>query len=495
VELRHYQTRAIDEVRRKMAAGVKRICLIAPCGSGKTVVASEIVRRAVERKRRIVFLAHRRELIDQSVEKLSRFGVSAGVIMADDDRADALADVQVASIQTLARRVGPSERIPHLHRVPPADVVIVDECHHAASDSYRKVLAAWPDAVVLGLTATPWRSDKIGLRGLFDESVVVATYDQLMDEGSLVRYDAFAYDAPDLHNVAVVAGEYNQKQLGLATNTTVLVGNVVSEYLKHARGRRTIVFAVNIEHSNNLVAQFNASGVPAQHVDFNTPKREREASIRAFADGDVQVLSSVAIFTEGWDCPAAEVAILARPTLSLSLFLQMAGRVLRPSLGKERALLHDHGGNFLRHGLVEEERDYSLTVTPKRTVALHTCPLCCQIFSFIRDDGTCPKCDELIAPPREVREAQERRAKEQLEGERLAAEEIKQRRAEAAAKASTPARVAEYLRLREMQQRKGYKPGWVGMRFKAIFGHWPKFSEAELAGARAAAAPFSRKSA
>ncbi len=492
MQLRAYQQAAIDELRQKMAAGVKRICVIAPTGAGKTIIASEIVRRANERNRRVVFLAHRKELIDQSVDKLLRFGIFSGVVMAKDSREDDQFATQVCSVQTLARRVGPSERTPHADRLPPADVVIVDECHHAASDSYRRVLSAWPGAIIVGLTATPWRSDKIGLRGMYDDTVVVATYTDLIAEGSLVGYDPFAYDAPDLHDMPVTAGDYNQKALSLACNTEVLIGNIVGEYLKHGNRKRAIVFAVNIDHSLNLVEQFNAAGVPAAHVDFNTPKRERAAAIAAFERGEITVLSSVSIFTEGWDCPAAEVCILARPTQSLALFIQMIGRVVRPFPGKLRALIHDHGGNFLRHGLLEDPRDYSLSVTPKRQIDLHTCPICCAIFGQIRDDGTCPKCGELIAPPREVREAQARREKELIEGERLAAEEIKRRREEAAHGASTPRKVAEFLRLKEIQERKGYKPNWVGFRFRAIFGHWPKFSAREIAGGEAAKVPFSR---
>lgn len=493
MELRPYQTKAIDQVRLKMAAGTKRICVVAATGAGKTIIFSEIVRLALARKRRVVILVHRKELVDQTLDKLMRFGIVAGVIRANDSRRDDSFDVQVCSVQTLARRVGPSERLPHAERLPPADVAIVDECHHAASDSYRRVLAAWPGAVVLGFTATPWRSDKIGLRGMYDDTVLVATYAELRAEGALVPYEPFAYDAPDLHNVPIVAGDYNQKQLGLAANTDVLVGNIVDEYRKHTPGKRAIVFAVNIEHSTHLVAEFEAAGFPAHHIDFATPKRERELAIAAFARGDVKVLSSVAIFTEGWDCPAAEVVILARPTQSLSLFIQMIGRGLRPAPGKACAVINDHGGNFLRHGLLEDERDYSLTTTPKRQIDLHTCPICRAIFGQIRDDGSCPKCNELIAPPREVREAQARREKERLEGERLNAEQIKERRAVAAGHASKAEKIAEFLRLKQVAHVRGYKPGWVGHRFKILFGHWPVFSANDLAGKEPARVPFAVK--
>jgi DNA repair protein RadD len=503
LQLRDYQLRALDEVRRKMAAGVKRICVVSPTGSGKTIMFCEITRLAIERKRRVVVLAHRKELIDQSVDKLLRFGIFSGVVMAQDSRRDDYFDVQVCSIQTLARRVGPSDRMPRTDRLPPADVVIVDECHHAPSDSYRKVLAAWPDAVVLGFTATPWRTDKIGLRGLFDDSLLVATYAELMERGHLVYYDAFAYDAPDLHDVKMVAGEYNQRELGLACNTQVLVGSIVREYLTHARGRRAIVFPVNIEHSRSLVREFQSAGVVAEHVDCDTPKLERERILAGLGSGAITVVSSVGVLTEGFDCPAVEVVILGRPTQSLSLHLQMIGRGLRPADGKGRALIHDHAGNLLRHGFPEDERDYSLTVTPKRTRDLHTCPICCAIFGSVKADGTCPKCGELIAPPREPGDSgAAREDKEQIEGERLSAEQIRLLRDRGlradltdaqvarASRASTTEKKAEYLRLLEVVRLRGFQKGFAGHKFREVFGHWPNYSPAQLEGVTPASKPF-----
>lgn len=503
IELRPYQERALDEVRREMAKGTKRICVTSPTGSGKTIMFCKIIKLATDRKRRVVVLVHRRELIDQTLDKLSRFGIFAGVIMAKDSRTDPYFDVQVCSIQTLARRVGPSERLPHSERLPPADVVITDECHHAPSDSYRRVLAAWPEAVVLGFTATPWRTDKIGLRGLFDASVLVASYADLMRDGFLAPYDAWAYDSPDLHDVPIVAGEYNQRLLGLAANTKVLVGSVVKEYVTHALGKRALLFPVNIEHSKHLVQEFQSAGVRAEHLDCDTPKLERKQLLDDFGAGKIAVVSSVGVLTEGFDDPGAEVAILARPTMSLSLHLQMIGRVLRPAPGKTRAMIVDHAGNLLRHGLPDDERDYSLTVTPKRTRDLHTCPICCAVFGQIRKDGTCPKCGELIAPPSSAGgEGSTREEKEQVAGHRLSADEIRELRGRGlredltdaqvakAARASSAEKKAEYLRLLAVVERKGFQKGFAGHKFREVFGHWPNYSEEQLAGVVPATKPF-----
>src|SRR5262249_47583458 len=162
---------------------------------GKTILASESIRSATSKGKRVVVIAHRKELIDQTVGKLDRFNVRAGAIMADDPRTDAQLPVQVCTIQTLARRVD---------WLPPADLVIVDDVHHAASNSYRAVLDLSPNAIVIGLTATPWRTDRFGLGDYFEGHVVAASYSELMESGALVRYDAYAFDAPDIHDVGTV---------------------------------------------------------------------------------------------------------------------------------------------------------------------------------------------------------------------------------------------------------------------------------------------------
>ena len=313
--LRPYQLHAIAELRRLVREGKRKIVLVIPTGGGKTIVAAEVIRSAVARGKRVLFIAHRKELIDQAVDKLARFGVDAGVIMADDPRADATKMVQVAAIQTLARR---------MDSLPEADIVIYDECHHSTSNTSIDVLAHYASAVVIGLTATPWRTDKVGL-DFFDAHVVAATPSDLMKLGALVDYEPWAFYSPDLDGVDTFAGDFNQGQLGLACNTKVLVCNVVDEYLRHASGKQALCFPVNIVHSKHLVEQFVLRGVKAQHLDCDTPKAERELILAAFAAGVVQVLSSVGVLTEGFDCPVAEVCILVRPTQSLPLCLQMMG--------------------------------------------------------------------------------------------------------------------------------------------------------------------------
>jgi DNA repair protein RadD len=498
VILRPYQSETIAKLRALIASGKRKLVAVAPTGAGKTVIASEIIRGAEAKGSRTLFLAHRKELIDQSFAKLEAFGVRAGVIMASDRRRDDYLLAQVASVQTLRNR---------MDRLPEAKLVIVDECHHSTSQSYRQLIDHYYEAgaVVLGLTATPWPAGRQGLSDIYEDSVLAARMADLMESGSLVRYDAFAYDAPDLHDVKKARGDFDQKALGLACNTEILVGNIVAEYVKHAYGRRAILFPVNVAHSESLVTEFRAAGVAAEHLDCFTPKRERERILAGLASGDVTVVSSVGVLTEGFDCPAADVCILARPTMSLTLFMQMVGRVLRPNHGKIRALIHDHAGNLIRHGFPEDDRDYSLTTTPKRDRELHTCPFCNVVFGALRPDGSCPNCGQLIQEVTE-RESAGRGTKVVVDGKRLTVDEIRAIREDRADKgmrtdltdeqlvrvehASKDARAAEFLRLRDVAIQKNFDRRWPDVQYRNTFGKWPRFDDEYLNTVKPAGAPF-----
>jgi DNA repair protein RadD len=471
--LRPYQLGALEGLRIEIRRGKKRLVLVMPTGGGKTLVACAMIQGAIERGLRVIFIAHRKELIDQTVDKLAQFGITAGVIMGNDPRRDDYLPVQVCSIQTLARRAP---------QLPPGQLIIYDEVHHAAAASSMAVLEHYRDATVIGLTATPWRSDGFGLADWFQTSVVAATYRELFEAGYLVPYDPFAYDAPDLHDVGVVAGEFHQKQLDAACNTSVLVGSVVREYLTHARGRRGILFPVSTVHSRRLVDEFTGAGVAAAHIDYKTPKDQRSKTLRAFAQGEIDIVSSVGILTEGFDLPAAEVCILARPTQSLALHLQMIGRVLRlsPQTGKQRALIHDHAGNLMRHGFPEDDRDYSLTATPKRTLEVRSCPFCSAVYARGNRDGRCPNCRELIQPPTEhsvLDIVATREDKRVVDGERLDRESIR-----AARNLNTPEdkKLAILRDLVMRGQTSGYKPGWAAKQYQLRFGVYPTFSMSEI---------------
>ena len=355
MQLRPYQVEAVDGARAELRRGAKRCLIVLPTGGGKTVVAAEIIHRAEERGSRTLFLAHRRELIVQTSDKLQRFGVRHGIIMAGQPRALQHL-VQVASIQTLAH---------HQDILSKVDLIFFDEAHHAAAGSYTKVLEWFPQARVVGLTATPWRLDGRGLADVFDGHVLVRTPKQLRDEGFLVPVGGWEFEAIDTSRARVQRGDYAVKDLAEEAGKPRVVGDIVEEWQRYAEGKRTVVFCVNIETSKLVAEKFRAAGVAAEHIDGEMATRERAAIVARLRSGETRVVCNCNVLTEGFDCPELEVCVLARPTLSTALYLQMVGRVLRPAQGKTGARIHDHAGCLAAHGHPYANRDYSPEVSTR----------------------------------------------------------------------------------------------------------------------------------
>lgn len=463
--LRDYQLEAIEEAAKLFAQGYKRVLIVAPTGSGKTVIAAEIIRRLRERRNRALFLAAARELIFQTSNKLNDIDVGHGIIMAGVTGKPS--DVQVASVQTLTRRL----------KLPPADLVVIDEADLARAASYEKILAEYPEAHVLGLTATPWRGDGKGLGHLFEASVVAATPRSLMDVGHLVEADGYVFEPLDLEGVKTTAGDFDAEEQGRRATHTAdgarLAGDVVREYLARAAGRRAIAFAVNIEHSKMLAAQFVAAGVPAEHIEGAS--EDREAILGRLRSGETHVVTNCQVLTRGVDIPAVEVAILARATKSVSLYLQMVGRALRPSpaTSKARALILDHAGCVMRrgelvHGLPDAERDYSLTADVQKkskkgdqvaAPAITQCRSCYFVAAGSLD--TCPRCGAVLKQARSQIELVG------AEAQAVAFDEVQK-------KASANLDQVTFLRdLLWKAHEKDWKPKAAEMRFKDRYGFWP----------------------
>lgn len=350
IQFRDYQETAIDAARTLIGNGTKRILINAPTGAGKTVIAAGVVQLAVAKGKTVLFLAHRRELIDQTVSKLVDAGVlNFGVIMAGNRLCNAAAPVQVASIQTLIRR-----------ELPPADLVIIDEAHRSASRSYLSMLANYPRAAVLGLSATPERLDGKGLDDIFSDMIVVETIPNLIEQGYLVKPICYAGPTADLSGVRIKRGDYDEQQLAEAMDKPKLVGDIVATWMRLAKGRQTVAFASSVAHADHIAAEFRAAGVSAAMVSGETKKTEREAVIADWKAGHIQVVANAMIFTEGFDYPELEACILARPTKSVSLFLQCVGRIMRPAPGKADAMVLDHAGCCRMHGPPHIDRAWAL---------------------------------------------------------------------------------------------------------------------------------------
>ena len=382
--LRQYQVDSINDLRKAILKGHKRIVLQLATGGGKTTIASEMIRKANEKGKKCLFLADRIELVEQTSQRLDYEGIEHGIIMGNHERYKPHSVNQVCSPQTLARRP-----------VPRADLVIIDECH-VAYNVHRKMMEAMPNAVFIGLSATPFTK---GLGKMYTNLVIGATTSKLTDEGYLVPVKVFAPSKPDLSKLRTIAGDYDEKELFARVNKPKLVADIVDTWVKRGENRPSIGFAVNVLHSQALCEQFKDRGIRAAHIDAYMPKKEREQIVKDFKDGYIKVLFNVGILDKGFDYPEASCLIMARPTKSLMLYIQQAGRVLRTHSSKEDAIILDHAGNTQAHGFVTDELPQELDDGTKRKVERTTkvqeekgriCPSC----SFVRKkhEYSCPCC-------------------------------------------------------------------------------------------------------
>ncbi len=428
--LRDYQHGAIDRVRRAMQGGARRVCLVIPTGGGKTVIFTEIVRRAVSAGRRALVLAHRAELVEQAYATLARAGLTVGAMCASAEAPpNPFAPVQVASVQTLLAR---RER-------PPADIIICDEAHHfaAGAEEFAALISDYPKAHVVGVTATPERGDGCGLRSCFDALVIGATVQELTDAGHLVPSEVMRPER------ALEPGQ--------------LARSPVDAYAEHAAGRPAIVFVRSVALAESYAQEFSMRGYQAHAISAETPWAERRMWIDAFRRGTVKVLTSVAVLTEGFDAPETSCVILARGCGSAGLYLQMIGRGLRPAPGKSDCVILDLRGVSHEHGKPEDERDYSLDGVGIR----------------LRDPNSyCPVCGVARTPPAPCEacgyapSGEDLAKPDKFTGDPL----VKYAKLRAEADDARAKRLARWIADAE---RKGHKPGAWKHKFNAVYGMWP----------------------
>jgi len=401
-DLRPYQHRAIDDLRNAYRSGARAPLLVAPTGAGKTVILSAITASATARGRRVLILVHRRELIHQASSKLTAAGVEHGNIAAGIQPSKH--PVQVASVQTLVRRLATIDWEPCL--------IIIDEAHHAAAGSWSQILSHWPGALRLGVTATPCRLDGRGLGDTFDALIEGPSVQMLTSAGYLSPARIFAPPiVADLSQLRRRAGDYANDQAAAAMTRPMVTGDAISHYHRLAGAKQAIAFCCNVAHAVSVRDAFETAGISAALLLGGTA--DRDGVVVAFAAGQIRVLVTVDVVSEGFDIPAASVAILLRPTQSLGLYLQQVGRVLRPAPGKDAAIILDHVGNVTRHGFPDQIRQWSLKHGAKRAgssqpaPSVRTCPAC---FAAFRPAPQCPLCGADCAP-------EQRRPMQQVDGE------------------------------------------------------------------------------
>lgn len=450
--LRPHQARAIEMLRQSLAKGNKRVVLQLPTGAGKTRVAAEIVLGARAKLRSVCFTAPAISLIDQTVDAFEKDGVRGiGVIQANHHRTDFMQPVQVASVQSLARR-----NLPH------SDIVIVDECH-AQHKVIRDWMRAEPNKVFIGLSATPWAR---GMGEDWQEIVKPVTMQELIDGGWLSPFRVFAPSHPDLSNVATVAGDYHEGQLSEVMQESRLVADVVETWLRRARGLPTLVFAVDLAHAETLQRQFQAAGVNMGYCDASVDLMERQHLFKQMARGEMAGIVNVGTLTTGVDADVRCV-VMARPTKSEMLFVQCIGRGLRTAPGKDHCLILDHADNHARLGFVTTIGHDALLKgkekpEPRKNEKGETLPRECPSCGAIKARGPCPACG--FEPKRQS----------EIEYEEGQLVEIKPKAAkEPAAKVTMQDKGRFHAELLWLARERGYARGWAAHKYKEKFGVWP----------------------
>lgn len=352
---------------------------------------------AQTKRKRILILAHRSELLDQISGTLREFKVRHGFIAPH--RWHANESVLVGSVFSVARR------LPYL---PKPDLIIIDEAHHAiARSTFGKVLQYWPQAFRIGVTATPQRLSGEPLSDMFDDLIIGPSVQELTTLGALAPYKLFAPSTINVENLHMRGGDYAKNEIEKAADKPTITGDAVNHYRRIADGKRAVAFCCSIEHAKHVAEQFRRSGYASCSIDGTLGIDVRSAIIKDFRDARIQVLTSCDLISEGFDLPAIEAAIMLRPTASLALYIQQAGRSLRPYPGKQHAIILDHAGNTLRHGFPDDPREWTLQgrqnakKTSAPTISVRTCPKC---FAAMRSETmVCIYCGYVFAvSPREI---------------------------------------------------------------------------------------------
>ena len=456
MELREHQIRAVEMLRHSLATGHKRPLLAAPCSFGKTITAAYILKAAVERGKKAIFIADRVKLVDQTISAFEALGLEFGVMQAQHYLTDPSKPIQIASIQTLARR----------NRKPEFDVAIVDECH-TQYDSLTALMDRYDNVPFIGLSATPYSK---GLGKVYDDLIVPITTEQLLDQNYLCPVDYYggrSVNTKGLKLKALPTGgtDWDADALAKATeDDKTLAGDIVKNWLKYGEGQ-TIAFSPSIKHSKHLVDLFLEAGIPAAHIDGYMDEQQRRKLFKAHDEGTITVLSCSRLLNTGYDAPTVRTLIDCFPTKSLIVYQQRAGRIFRTAPGKERAIYLDHAGNVQRHGFAESlvpecldtgeqafKEERQLKEKDEKEAKVRECPACGRQMMGMR----C-KCGYVIP------------FKEQIVTDGSMLGKIEKIKTYSMAEKST-----WYSNLIRYARMKGYSEGWAAHQYRTKMGVWPR---------------------
>lgn len=381
--IRPHQQRAIDMLRQSLARGSRRTVLQAGTGFGKTFVSASIIRSALNKGKRVVFTVPRISLVNQSLAEFEAEDINdIGVIQASHERFDPYAPVQIASLATLRKR----------DFKPDCDLVIVDEAHMEPKVIYEW-MAEKPKMPFIGLTATPWAR---GMGEHWQDLVSPISLSELIEAGYLSPFSVYAPSHPDLSGVGTGAsGDYKENQLSDVMQDSVLVADVVSMWKRYASGLPTLVFAVDLAHAKKIQEQFAQAGIAMGYVECNTDVVERRILLDRMERGEIAGIVSVGTMTTGVDADVRCI-VLARPTKSEALFVQMIGRGLRTAPGKSECIILDHSDNHARLGFVTDIRHEHMPQgkppESKMRERPESIPRECSKCGTLRTRGPCPSC-------------------------------------------------------------------------------------------------------
>lgn len=441
IQERQYQTEVRKQLYRLFNKGVKKVLIVAPTGSGKTVVSTQIIKDAVLKNRKVLFLIHRDILAEQTAKTLEIEGLNASFIMGNKSY-DPSALIQIASVQTLAVREIDFE----------PDLIFYDEAHLTAWARQGKELLK-KDCWHVGLTATPWRLKRTeGMGDLFDELINTPLPYQLIEMGYLVPPRYFTLPTANLSNVKIVAGDYSNKELSVVCNDSRVIDSLVDNWIKIANGKRTIVFTVDVKHSEAVANAFQSRGINAQYVSGKTPLNERAKIYQDLKDNVIQVVISCEALSEGFNVPSIECVCLARPTKSKAKYFQQVGRGLRIAEGKTECLVLDQAGLVQDFGFIEDLRTVRLEHGKAKGKGETMPCIKCEKVRVSVQFKVCVKCAE-----------RQEKLKDLPIGDMIELVIQKGKKRE-----------FDFYRLRIKKAfENGYSPGWALYQFKEHYGYFP----------------------
>lgn len=415
---------------------------------------AEIARRTTKNNNRVMFLIHRKEVLDQAVKTFKEQGVNPNLLTA-------------GMVQTLTRRVD---------KLPTPDVILVDEAHHALAKSYQRILSKFPKSIVLLFTATPHRTGRMQLDQIADDIIVGQSIHELTDKGFLAPFRYF--QPPDDFDSKLLkrgsTGDFTNESMQEAMSTRIF-GHIVKQYKRIASGMQAVVYTYSIDSAHKIAAEFNESGITARSVNGKTPQDMRDHIVRMFRDQRIKILVNVNLFTEGVDLPNVDCVIMARPTASLALYLQFSMRCLNPRPGKT-AIIIDHANNFKTFGYPDDDRDWKQAIKSGKQksksllkdtgLSIVTCDYCFAVVKASEvKDGKCPICGK----PIKVHEAKPVSDVDLIEASKERQNTIREIVKNDLLKSVANKSVSELHSLRELQayaKLHSYKPGWAWFQAK-----------------------------